>query len=223
MGAAERYVLGELTEEDRTRYEEHFFDCAQCAENVRSAAVFVASAKNVLGEDIKERVDMRASDRTRPGWLALFWPAPAGAVAALFLLVGVAGYQSVFVVPDLRRELARAEAPQAAPRYFLPESRSGPRVVEVSSATRIVGLTLSKSSARTFPYYRCEVRALGGRMVSSAVVPGPGPRRELEILLPVSGMEPGQYELHLAGLESASSAVASDLVRYPFTLQIAEE
>ena len=27
MGAAEKYLLNELTEEERSQYEEHFFDC----------------------------------------------------------------------------------------------------------------------------------------------------------------------------------------------------
>jgi len=226
MGAAEKYVLGELNEEDRSRYEEHFFACGECAEDVEGAAVFVANAKKVLAEDTedtKERVDVRASEAPRAGWLALFWPMPAGALAALFLFVGVAGYQAVFLLPDLRRELAQAEAPQPAPWYFLSVSRSEPQVVKVSRATRMVGLTLSKSSDRIFPFYRCEVHAPGGRLVSSAVVPGPGPRGELEILIPVSGMEPGDYVVHLAGLESASRAEASDPARYPFSIQMTEE
>ena len=33
--AAERYLLGELTDAERDQFEEHFFDCSACADDVR--------------------------------------------------------------------------------------------------------------------------------------------------------------------------------------------
>src|SRR5436305_15330434 len=37
--AAERYLLGEMTPEDRDAFEEHFFDCSDCAADVRDGAM----------------------------------------------------------------------------------------------------------------------------------------------------------------------------------------
>ena len=39
--AVERYLLGELPEDARARFEEHFFDCALCAADLKDGAVFV--------------------------------------------------------------------------------------------------------------------------------------------------------------------------------------
>ncbi len=43
--AAERYLLNELTPEDRDAYEAHFFDCQDCALDLRAASAFVEEAK----------------------------------------------------------------------------------------------------------------------------------------------------------------------------------
>lgn len=223
-GAAQKYLLDELSPEERSQYEEHFFDCTLCADDVKSAAAFVDNLKAVLAEPVVVRAEALAEDRPRPAPWRLFWPVPAGALAALVSMLGVpAAYLAFVEVPRLRSALADAESPQAATWQFLSVSRGEPPVVKVTKTTRMVGLTLSKSSERVFPFYLCEVRELGDRVVSRAVVPGPGPGAELQILIPVSVMPPGAYVLHLAGLESATSTAGADLARYPFTLQLREE
>jgi|GEM_PF-4118484 hypothetical protein len=45
---AERYLLGELTECEQEAYEEHFFECAACAEEVRLGSEFLQHARDVL-------------------------------------------------------------------------------------------------------------------------------------------------------------------------------
>jgi anti-sigma factor RsiW len=49
LQAAERYVLGELTKDLRDEYEEHYFDCAECAADVKATAAFVDNLKFDLG------------------------------------------------------------------------------------------------------------------------------------------------------------------------------
>jgi hypothetical protein len=44
----ERYVLGELGEEQRVQYEAHFFDCRECADEVQAAAVFIRVAQGIF-------------------------------------------------------------------------------------------------------------------------------------------------------------------------------
>jgi len=46
--AAERYVAGELAPAERDAFEEHFFDCPECAEEVRWELVFAANARALL-------------------------------------------------------------------------------------------------------------------------------------------------------------------------------
>jgi anti-sigma factor RsiW len=44
----ERYVLGELETAEADEFEEHFFDCAACADDVRRASILAANLKAVL-------------------------------------------------------------------------------------------------------------------------------------------------------------------------------
>src|SRR4051794_30464986 len=46
--ATERYFLGELTGDDRDRFEEHYFMCPECTEDLRALTVLAANAKAVF-------------------------------------------------------------------------------------------------------------------------------------------------------------------------------
>jgi len=47
LQAAEKYVLGELPPPLRDEFEEHFFDCQECALDVTATAGFVNNVRNV--------------------------------------------------------------------------------------------------------------------------------------------------------------------------------
>lgn len=224
MGAVEKYLLGELSEEESASYEEHFFECRECAEEVKSAAAFVENAREVLA-DAPATAAAAPATRTeaKPGWLSVFWPVPSGALAAAALLAAFTGYHALVVVPGLESELATARAPQAAPWSFLSVSRSEPQVVRVPEGTRMAGLTLSRSSEVSFPYYRCDVEA-DGQVLASAVVAAPPRGDELELLIPVLEMQPGPHVIVLHGMESRSGEVtAPEVGRYQFTFELGEE
>ena len=46
---AERYLLGDLGEEERAAYEAHFFSCPECAEEVVEASAFLEMTRFALG------------------------------------------------------------------------------------------------------------------------------------------------------------------------------
>jgi hypothetical protein len=224
-GAAERYALGRMSEAERDRYEEHFFDCHDCAEEVRSASLFLENAEAVVRES--EVAKRSAEDRVvvlpraSRGWKALFWPMPLGAAAALVLLLGVPlVYLGLVKVPRLERARPEAEALQAAPWHFLSVSRSEPQAVRVAPGQRMIGFTLTKSGTRAHPFYSCEVRDASGRVVESNVIPAPPQGGELSIVVPTGKLQPGAHVIAVAGLESPSGRPAADSVTlYPFTLE----
>ncbi len=49
MLAAERYMLNELPPDEREEFEAHFFDCADCAQQIRDLSTMQASAAAVFG------------------------------------------------------------------------------------------------------------------------------------------------------------------------------
>ena len=92
--AVERYLLGEMPLEERDAFEEHYFACQDCAEQVRAGASLTSDLKRVLREGIPARTAPWAS------WLR--WPVLAPACAAMFLAV-VVGYQNLAVLPAQER------------------------------------------------------------------------------------------------------------------------
>src|SRR5450432_181669 len=83
--AAEKYVLGELSEELREEYEEHYLDCLECAVDVRTAVAFVANSKEVFQEG-PQPVRVTPEQKARPtGWSA--WLKPLIAIPAMAVLV----------------------------------------------------------------------------------------------------------------------------------------
>jgi len=217
LGTTERYALGELSEEERNVFEEHFFSCAECAEDVKASMAFVEEARIIL---------RKASDARRPVRAAgtrlseLFWPIPFGAAATLALAVGFCAYALLVVIPGLRREITRVQAPQATAWFFLSVSRATPQVVSPPPHVRMIGLMLSLSSTRSYPTYRVDVRDAEDEVVLSAVVLAPPAGEELQILLPTGRLRPGPYAIALGGLDSpAGPVVAPDVARYHFTLE----
>src|SRR3954454_18681663 len=92
--AAETYTLGDLEPAKRDAFEEHFFDCPICSNNVRDAAKLVAGIRTQ---------DVRAITPAAP---RLKW---WGAAAVIFA-AGLC-YQSFWVIP--RRLATKGSGPLA--------------------------------------------------------------------------------------------------------------
>ncbi len=48
LRAVEKYVLGELAPSQRDEFEAHYFDCQECAQDVKAVAEFVDNVRAVL-------------------------------------------------------------------------------------------------------------------------------------------------------------------------------
>src|SRR6185369_6283770 len=98
--AMERYLLDEMTGQERDAFEEHFFSCAECAEDARAAGALRDAVAAGTGAPVARRsgasvVSMPVRSR-RLATVVLPW-----AVAAS--LAVVAGYQALVVQPALRQ------------------------------------------------------------------------------------------------------------------------
>jgi hypothetical protein len=113
--ATERYFLGEMTEAERFDFENHYFGCEHCADDVRAANALARGVKAVYtAEPDAKGVERKpaAREERRSGWLA--WLAPASLIpsAVACALAAVAIYQGVVVIPGLRWQTgSRAMAP----------------------------------------------------------------------------------------------------------------
>ena len=100
LQATERYLLNELDPDQLDQFEEHLFDCPECALNVRAAAMFVEQSKSVLLHP-SPTVAVPVPPPVPAGWLA--WLKPAFAVPLLAALVAVIGYQNLVVFPGMKQ------------------------------------------------------------------------------------------------------------------------
>src|SRR5271156_1916714 len=50
-GAVERYLLGQLSSSESDQFEQHFFDCTECARDLRAGALFQDNARSVFLEE----------------------------------------------------------------------------------------------------------------------------------------------------------------------------
>lgn len=102
---AERYLMGELNEAERDAYEEHFFCCAACADEIKSANEFMESARQVVHDELKSEIYSHVAHRSIWGswlnWRSMLQPIPAMACVLLVAVTGFTGYQNSVTIPRL--------------------------------------------------------------------------------------------------------------------------
>lgn len=110
LQAAEKYLLNEFTPPQREEYEEHYFDCYECAEDLKATASFMESVRQLVREGMLEpqvaRVQLPTGAAeatpalTNRGWFA--WLRPEFAVPVFAALLVFIGYQNGVTIPRLR-------------------------------------------------------------------------------------------------------------------------
>jgi hypothetical protein len=211
--AVEKYLLRELTPEVRDQFEEHFFDCQECATDLGATVAFMEAAK---GEFRQSPIPKPAVAPKRKPGLALLRPVIAWSALAASLLVIT--YQNVFVYPHFKSEIAELKAPEILPSLSLVNgnSRSG-QVPEVTVAAGHPFLMLLDIPTQDrYSSYTCLLYSPSGSLVWRMDVPPQLAKDTVSMSVPSAGRPPGEYTLALQG---TMDGVAADLQRYRFTLK----
>ncbi len=211
--ASERYLLDEMPEDERFEFEEHYFSCPVCAEDVRLGTT--------LRETVRETATARARDAAwRPAaapiapssswWssarISMLAPLAAAAVFAV-----AAGYQAMFVVPPLRRALG----PQAlAPVVLRPQTRGESPTVGLVAGSDWLTLAIDSRDAAPGEMVTYQLKSDAGAEVVSSRAPAPTPGSPLLLLIPTSALTPGRYVL----VVQPASATASQAREYSFNI-----
>lgn len=179
--AAERYLLDEMSAGQRDSFEEHFFACDACAEDLRTASAMLQGAKagfagtarsgNVLTMPLERPVSRRSAWQRS---LALPWAAAAA-------LACVVTYQSLWVVPSLRQE---SSPRPLVPITLHPESRGGEAVVARRSPADPVTLAVEINDPPQAGEVTYELTTPEGRHVVSGHAAAPAPGTPLLLLMP---------------------------------------
>jgi hypothetical protein len=218
--ATERYLLGELTGELREQYEEHFFSCPECAQDVATGAVFVDNARDALrARPSFEHISVRA--QSGGGWLAqLLRPAVAVPVFAALLLV--VAYQSAVTIPHLHSAISRASSPQALASFSLitQNTRGGePLTVRVQPGQPFI-LYLDIPPVHPYPRYAFDVENDSGELEFSVPISAQQAANTVQLLIPGGRLSAGRHTAVLRGIEAGQSgSTSAQVAGYRFTVE----
>ncbi|MGH9746468.1 MAG: hypothetical protein ACRD59_10230 [Candidatus Acidiferrales bacterium] len=222
LKAAEKYLLGELSAELRDQYEDHYFGCIECAQDIRAGAALIDNARDVWSSEPIAGAVARPAREAGGGWWAVLWR-PAFAVPVLALLVLFAGYQNAFTIPQLKSALSRSEAPQALASFSLiaQNSRGSAPLTIAAPAGKPFSLFLDIPPQSQFTSYVCEFQSEAGVPELSLNISAEEAKQTVQLLIPAGRLASGKHLLVVRGLGSPESADADKIgvVRYPFSLE----
>ena len=211
--AAEKYLLGELTPEQREQFEEHFFDCQECALDVRAGAALVEHSKVVLAEPVAIS-PARTPVAAKPGRWA--WLRPAFVVPVLAVLLVVVGYQNLVTYPQLKQ---LASSPQILPWASINVSTRGTSTTQISTRPREgFHLLVNIPPESRYTSYTFDLSSPSGRLEWSRTTPATSSDEARSIYVPGANQEPGIYTLAVRGNTAANQS--SDLGHYSIEVQI---
>jgi hypothetical protein len=191
--ASERYLLDEMTEPERDDFESHYFECDDCAEDVKIGSLMRDGAKAglVAGPQVARiatftPVQKRTEEAVitprslSPAWYrsaALPW-----AVAAT--LAVVVGYQST-----APRTPASPTAEALNAVLLRPASRGTAPAVSISPSHVALALDVDAGGAPEISY---ELRDTAAAVVSSGRAPAPAAGSPLLLVIPTFTLKPQQ-------------------------------
>jgi hypothetical protein len=181
--AAERYLLGELTETEADTFEDHFFECRACGEEIREGTRMLEVLREVVREDRKTAspVVVPFEQRlTRRAWL------PAAVAAVL-----VVGFGLWWIVP-------RPTQQELTPLYLGGNARGASAQPVVPAGHKNLLLQVDVTSPEPFPRYDLTVRDSRGKRLATKSVAAS--ETENAVLLLLSELPAGSYEVVIEGV-----------------------
>ena len=222
LGAAERYLLGELPPDVREQFEDHFFGCLECAQDVRAGAAFVDGARDILSSE-KDRASARvpAKEPSPNWWASLFRPAVLVPVMAMLILF--AAYQNIVVIPGLSKAASDSNTPQTLQSFSLAtaNARAGGSLSLNVAPNKPFTLFVDIPPDNQFSFYTCDLQTESGTLIVSSKVSTEDARETVQMLIPPSRLGAGKYVLIVRG-HTSNTETSTEIIRYPFALNFSK-
>ena len=206
--ALERYLLGEMADQERDAFEEHFFSCAECAEEARAGGALrdaVASGMAGAAKQPSNKVlQMPAPRRRRLASVLIPWAAAAS-------LALVAGYQAFIVLPALRR----LSAPIVLSPVTLRPASRGEEPMVFASAGAVLTLAVDLGGGVSSGDITYEIHQVDDGTIASDHVAAPKDGAPLLLLVPASLFHVGRHYVLLVKNSGNASLTPAD---YRFTV-----
>jgi hypothetical protein len=220
LQAAEKYVLGEFPPNLRDEFEEHFFDCAECAVDVKAIAAFADGSREVLRAETEKLAEKKAAP-IGAGWLR--WFRPVIAVPAFAALLLIIGYQRFVAIPKAKE----AAASGASQILFSSHSLRGVNTAGEEGRTLSIRpdeaffLDFDFVPTRSFDSYIAQLEDAEGRVLLRAKIAGGNANQEAHFPISAGMLHPGKYVLAFYGDPGASGKInpQNDAGRLPLTVE----
>ena len=205
LQAVEKYVLGELSADLREQFEEHYFDCSECAQDVKSLATFVTASRAILAERERSTAAAPAKGPERGDWFR--WLRPAIALPAMAALALVIIFQNVVTIPALKQHNGvTSEAEIFSRSYRLQGATRGETASTVAIAPQeSFALDLDFTPAVAYESYTGKLVDGSGSTVMSFGVGGEMANKEVHLVIPGGKVRAGEYELIFLGRSNGPS------------------
>jgi hypothetical protein len=201
MCAAERYALGELPADVREAYEEHFFDCPECAVDIQAVSAFADGAREVFANEVPEAGPAAGWQPGRSAgrgwWGRVFQPLVAIPVFGALLLV--IGYQNLRTIPQLEAQLVPQVQVLRSFSLASAESRGAAGVQIAVRAGESFAVDFDIPPGGDFAVYRCQLQDAAGRVLRQVRVSAGQANKTVELLLPAGMMHAGRYSIVITG------------------------
>ena len=219
MHAAEKYVLGELAEELREQFEEHYSDCPECALDVQTTMEFVAASKQIFSEELQPHGVKTEIGRKRSKWAG--WLKPLIAVPALAVLVVMLGYEARQIRKSHQEAEMRDLSLVASADFGL---RGGDREGGETVTVRVregeaYGIHFDFLPSHTFASYIGEIEDAAGHVAMKLRIPGERVNKEVKFVVPPGRLAPGNYALVIYG-DGAEPATKVAVAKFAFVVEV---
>jgi len=229
----ERYLLDELDAEARDEFEGHFFDCPDCASDVRACALFVEHSKVALAksEPIPGSVPAAAIP-SKGGWLAGLRAGlqtmlrPVFTVPVLAGLLAVIGYQNLVTYPQMQQALNRPQLLPWASVNVGTYGSEGPVVTTRAGEGFLLFVRIPPDGS--YSRYAAELYDPAGKAEWSLTIPaalaqdtsaqGASAQDQWPVRVPGANRAAGSYTLAVRGI--TASGESKEVGRAMFELRI---
>jgi hypothetical protein len=217
LHAAEKYVLGELPPTLRDQYEEHFFDCQECAADVRTAVAFAVTSRAALRSMPREDEGVSVQG----GFAARFFQ-PLWTVPAMALLLVALTYQTFIAIPSLKNSVPSVTLGSANFISLIgANSRAeGTKSFSLASGKPLI-LEVDIPASDQYTAYQCQLRDPSGRLVLDSAISSAEARNTVHLIVPGTQLQSGSYGLSVLGRTSANSSPA-EVLQSKFTIQVTQ-
>jgi hypothetical protein len=186
--AAAKYVAGELSPEGRDAFEAHFFDCAECAEEVRWEQIFAANVRAISRDE-------QGQPRRASWWEACqawFSARPAFALSLAANAVLALGFGYVVVTATR----GAGAGPRLIASYFAaPPSRAIEQARDIPAGVTAFAVHFPRPE-QTYPSYTYDILDAAGKRESAGFLKAPASLEgDLFMEVPLAGLRAGVHNL----------------------------